>query len=107
MLQYGTGNCKGSLSADTVSIAGLTAVNVTFGEVSEEAADVFGSAPFDGILGMGPPGLAMNKVPPPMEMLVAQKLVQQNIFAFYLSSGGTARRAPCSPWAAPTIRTAA
>merc|ERR1711948_186032 len=62
----------------------------TFGEVTLEAADVFGQAPFDGILGMGVPAAAVDRVPMPMDMLVEQKKVEHNIFAFYLSSGGRA-----------------
>merc|ERR1711948_215320 len=62
----------------------------TFGEVTLEAADVFGQAPFDGILGMGVPAAAVDRVPMPMDMLVQQKKVEHNIFAFYLSSGGKA-----------------
>ena len=54
-LQYGTGSCNGVLSTDTISLApGATITGFDFGEVTHEAADVFGQAPFDGILGMGP-----------------------------------------------------
>jgi len=56
--------------------------------VTKEAADVFGQAPFDGILGLGPAAAAVDKVPMPMQMLVDQKKIQHNVFAFYLASGG-------------------
>jgi hypothetical protein len=59
-----------------------------FGELTHEAADVFGQAPFDGILGMGPPKAAVDHVAMPMQQLVKQGKIQHNIFAFYLSSGG-------------------
>mmetsp|Transcript_103147 Transcript_103147/g.183291 ORF Transcript_103147/g.183291 Transcript_103147/m.183291 type:complete len:392 (-) Transcript_103147:114-1289(-) len=88
MLQYGTGNCRGFLSNDNVQIGPLTIDNFTFGEVTTEAQDVFGQAPFDGILGMGVPGAAVDKVPMPMDMLVKQGKIQNNVFAFYLASGG-------------------
>lgn len=87
-LQYGTGSCQGFLSQDQVSIGGLSIDGFKFGEVTSEAVDVFGQAPFDGILGMGVPGAAVDKVPMPMDMLVAQKKLEHNVFAFYLSSGG-------------------
>eukprot|EP00440_Ansanella_granifera_P058485 gb/GFBE01063387.1/.p1 GENE.gb/GFBE01063387.1/~~gb/GFBE01063387.1/.p1 ORF type:complete len:386 (+),score=123.59 gb/GFBE01063387.1/:1-1158(+) len=87
-LAYGTGNCKGALSTDDVKMAGLTIKGASFGEVTEEAADVFGQAPFDGILGMGPPTAAVDKVPTPMQMLLEQKLIEKNIFAYYLASAG-------------------
>merc|ERR1712107_747384 len=67
---------------------GLTINGFTFGEVTTEAEDVFGTAPFDGILGMGVPKAAVDKTPMPMDMLVQQKKIEKNQFAFYLSSGG-------------------
>merc|ERR1711870_26051 len=76
------------ISQDTVTIGGQTITNFKFGEVTQEAADVFGAAPFDGILGMGPAKAAVDKVPMPMDQLVKQGKIQHNIFAFYLSSGG-------------------
>merc|ERR1712194_187848 len=87
-LQYGTGSCTGFISQDSVGIGGQTITNFKFGEVTKEAADVFGAAPFDGILGMGPAKAAVDKVPMPMDQLVKQGKVQHNIFAFYLASGG-------------------
>lgn len=87
-LQYGTGSCTGFISKDDVSIGSLKISTFQFGEVTQEAADVFGVAPFDGILGMGVPGAAIDHVPMPMDQLVAQKKVEHNIFSFYLSSGG-------------------
>jgi len=87
-LQYGTGSCKGFLSTDDVTIGGTTITGFAFGEVTTEAADVFGQAPFDGILGMGPAKAAIDKVPMPMDQLVAQGKIQHNMFAYYLASGG-------------------
>jgi cathepsin D len=89
-IQYGTGSCRGFISQDTVVIADLMIHNFKFAEVTTEAKDVFGSAPFDGILGMGPPALAVDKVPSPMGQLVAQGEVQHNVFSFFLSSDGKA-----------------
>lgn len=87
-LQYGTGSCTGFISQDTVELGGLTIKDFKFGEVTKEAADVFGQAPFDGILGMGPAKAAVDKVPMPMDQLVAQGKIQHNVFAFFLQSGG-------------------
>lgn len=85
-LQYGTGSCTGFLSADSTTLGGATLKNFTFGEVTHEAADVFGQAPFDGILGLGPPAAAIDKVPMPMAELKAQGLIEKNIFSAYLAS---------------------
>jgi len=87
-MQYGTGSCNGVLDQDDISLGGQTITGFTFGEVTEEAADVFGQAPFDGILGMGPAKAAVDKVPMPMDMLVSQGKIQHNVFAYYLASGG-------------------
>jgi len=87
-LQYGTGSCTGFISQDTVTIGGQDITSFKFGEVTKEAADVFGQAPFDGILGMGPAKAAVDHVPMPMDQLVAQGKIQHNVFAFYLQSGG-------------------
>lgn len=85
-LQYGTGSCTGFLSTDTVSIGGAEITGFDFGEVTHEAADVFGVAPFDGILGMGPPKAAVDRVAMPMDKLVQQGKIEHNVFAFYLQS---------------------
>jgi len=87
-LAYGTGSCNGFLSNDNTTIGGLTIKGFTFGEVTTEAADVFGTAPFDGILGMGPAAAAVDKTPMPMATMVSQGLIAHNIFSFYLASGG-------------------
>lgn len=89
-IQYGTGSSDGFISKDNVLIGGLTINGFSFAEVTSEAADVFGAAPFDGILGMGVAKAAVDKVPMPMDMLVQQKKIEHNIFAFYLTSGGKA-----------------
>merc|ERR1712113_544291 len=87
-LQYGTGSCTGFISQDSVGIGGQTITTFKFGEVTKEAADVFGAAPFDGILGMGPAKAAVDQVPMPMDQLLKQGKIQHNVFAFYLASGG-------------------
>lgn len=87
-LQYGTGNCTGFLSGDDTHLGGLTIKDFLFGEVTSEAADVFGDAPFDGILGLGPASAAVDQAPTVMDQLVAQKLISHNVFSFYLTSKG-------------------
>jgi len=87
-LQYGTGSCNGFLSQDDIVVGGAPITGFTFGEVTTEATDVFGQAPFDGILGMGPAKAAVDHTPMPMDMLVKQGKIQHNMFAYYLASGG-------------------
>jgi len=88
-LQYGTGSCKGFLSTDSISLGGASITGFDFGEVTTEAADVFGEAPFDGILGMGPAKAAADQVAMPMDKLVEQKQIEHNIFSFYLASNSS------------------
>jgi cathepsin D len=86
-LQYGTGSCNGFLSNDATGLGGAIIKNFSFGEVTTEAADVFGQEPFDGIIGFGPAKAAVDQVPMPMDQLVAQGVIQHNVFSFYLASG--------------------
>ncbi|RCN33183.1 eukaryotic aspartyl protease [Ancylostoma caninum] len=60
-IQYGSGSCNGYLGKDTVSFAGLTIKTQEFG-VATHLAQVFGYQPVDGILGLGWPALAVDKV---------------------------------------------
>jgi len=71
-----------------MSIGGASITGFKFGEVTEEAAGVFGSAPFDGILGMGPAAAAVDNTPMPMDLLVSQGVIENNMFAYYLASDG-------------------
>lgn len=81
---YGSGACGGFVSTDEVRLAGLAIPGFAFGEVTGETYDVFHTAPFDGIIGLGPP----QGFPSPMQMLVDHGKIKYNIFATYLSSGG-------------------
>mmetsp|Transcript_23461 Transcript_23461/g.73138 ORF Transcript_23461/g.73138 Transcript_23461/m.73138 type:complete len:397 (+) Transcript_23461:60-1250(+) len=87
-MRYATGSCRGFISQDDVTLGGLTASGFKFGEVTAEAADVFSTLPYDGILGLGPAADAVDRVPTLLDQLVAQKKVERNIFSFYLSFGG-------------------
>jgi len=87
-LPYGSGTCSGFLSLDTVTFGGIPIKGCTFGEVTNEPGEVWVESPFDGILGMGYPGIAVDKVTPPFDMLMQQKSLPANQFAFFLQTGG-------------------
>jgi len=80
---------KGFLSQDKVTIGGIntgaTISRFPFAEVMKEAKDSKNA--FDGIIGFGPPGSAVDNIPTPMEMLVEQKKIEHNVFAAYLAPG--------------------
>ncbi|EYB92364.1 hypothetical protein Y032_0195g1502 [Ancylostoma ceylanicum] len=91
-LFYGSGSCNGYLATDAVSFAGLKILKQEFG-VATTIADVFGYQPVDGILGLGWPDLAVEKVVPPMQNILSE--LDKPIFTVWLdrkvkpSAGGT------------------
>lgn len=89
-LPYGSGVCSGFLSQDTLTWSNFTVPSVVFGEVNQEPGAVWSEVPFDGICGMGLPGIAMDKVETPFSYLMAAEKLASNTFSFYLSSLGAA-----------------
>ncbi|NWU22149.1 CATD protein, partial [Dyaphorophyia castanea] len=84
-IRYGTGSLSGFLSQDTVTLADLKIVNQSFGEATKQPGITFIAAKFDGILGMAYPGISVNGVVPFFDNIMAQKLVEKNLFSFYLN----------------------
>ncbi|CAI2352694.1 unnamed protein product [Caenorhabditis sp. 36 PRJEB53466] len=80
-ISYGSGSCSGHLGKDTLSMGGLTIQVQEFG-LAESVASVFSEQPIDGILGLGWPELAVDKVVPPMQNLLPQ--LDLPLFTVYL-----------------------
>jgi len=84
-LFYGSGQCDGFLSMDTLTIGGVAVHNVTFGEMTSEGK-IFGSDPnFDGILGMGWPENSADQVTPVFQNMVTQGIVSAPVFYVWLN----------------------
>eukprot|EP00922_Rhytidocystis_sp_ex-Travisia-forbesii_P001098 GHVS01001563.1.p1 GENE.GHVS01001563.1~~GHVS01001563.1.p1 ORF type:complete len:351 (+),score=46.15 GHVS01001563.1:1-1053(+) len=85
-LKYGSGPVSGYLSKDRLMVGDVTVADYTFGEVTDAKglglAYMMGK--FDGILGLGWPGLAIDSVEPVFTAMVRLGLVPDSKFAFYL-----------------------
>jgi len=84
-IQYGSGSLTGYLSEDVVGIAGLTVKNQTFAEATDLPGITFVVAKFDGILGFAFKSIAVDGVATVWDNIMAQGLVSEKSFAFFLS----------------------
>jgi cathepsin D len=85
-IQYGTGSMTGFLSQDSLNIGGLVVKNQIFAEATGEPGITFIAAQFDGILGFAFDTISVDHVVPVWYNILAQKLVSNPVFAFWLSN---------------------
>lgn len=93
-IQYGSGGVSGYFSKDAVTLGGVTATNIKFGEVTKLAGYSFILAKFDGILGMGFQSISVGNATTVFEELYRQGQINEASFSFYLSkvAGGETGR---------------
>jgi cathepsin D len=87
-IQYGSGPVDGFVSQDSVGWGGMTVRSQMFAEITDVSGlgMAFLIGKFDGILGMGFQSISVDNIPTVFQGLIAQRLIDQPIFSFYLSS---------------------
>jgi saccharopepsin len=84
-IRYGSGSLSGFVSQDIMTIGDLKIKDQIFAEATEEPGLAFAFGRFDGILGLGYDTISVNKIPPPFYNMIDQGLLDEPVFAFYLS----------------------
>jgi len=84
-IRYGSGSLSGFVSQDHISIGDLTIKDQLFAEATSEPGLAFAFGRFDGILGLGYDTIAVNGIEPPFYKMIDQDLIDEPVFAFYLS----------------------
>ncbi|XP_058860697.1 pepsin A-like [Acipenser ruthenus] len=87
-IQYGTGSMTGLLGYDTVTVAGIVDTNQIFGLSKTEPGDFLYYSVSDGILGLSYPSISASGATPVFDNMMAEGLVSQDLFSFYLSRDG-------------------
>lgn len=84
-IRYGSGSLEGYVSEDTVTIGDLKIKHQQFAEATSEPGLAFAFGRFDGIMGLGYDTISVNKIVPPFYNMIDQGLIDEPVFAFYLS----------------------
>ncbi|KAJ2775944.1 aspartic proteinase precursor [Coemansia nantahalensis] len=83
---YGSGGLIGQVGADTLHIGGVSVPNVHVG-LATHMSRFFSTARFDGVFGLGFPGLSRIQSQPPLYAMVQAGLVDKPIFSFWVREG--------------------
>ncbi|KAF8387600.1 hypothetical protein HHK36_026253 [Tetracentron sinense] len=84
-IHYGSGSISGFFSQDNVEVGDLVVKDQVFIEATREGSLTFVVAKFDGILGLGFQEISVGKAVPVWDNMVAQGLVSEKVFSFWLN----------------------
>jgi Eukaryotic aspartyl protease len=90
-IMYGSGSVSGFFSKDSVTLADdLVVEGQRFGEIQDAGGlgIAYALGKFDGILGMGFTSISIDGAKTVFENAIAQNVVDQPIFSFYLGDNG-------------------
>ncbi|XP_067863957.1 gastricsin-like [Heptranchias perlo] len=85
-IAYGSGSLSGFFGYDTVDVAGISIPKQEFGLSQNEPGTSFYYSKFDGILGLGYPGLSAGGATTVFDGMMQDRLVSQPLFSIYLGS---------------------
>ncbi|KAL0970627.1 hypothetical protein UPYG_G00244680 [Umbra pygmaea] len=86
-VSYGSGIIDGIFAYDKVHVGSIVINNQEIGLSTNDSGNLFVVAQFDGILGLSYPTISAGGQTPVMDNMISKKLLQANIFAFYLTRG--------------------
>lgn len=89
-IEYGSGPVSGIYSKDNINMGGNEIAAYTFAEVdnTKGLGPAWKAGHFDGICGMGWDDISVDHVDTPLRALINSKQLTENVFAFFLGSGG-------------------
>ncbi|CAI9167000.1 unnamed protein product [Rangifer tarandus platyrhynchus] len=85
-LSFSTGRMSGYLGSDIIQVTDLVAPWQAFGLSTNLSSDAVEYVPYDGILGLAYPSLAIDGTSPVFDNLNNLRVISQPVFAFYLSN---------------------
>jgi saccharopepsin len=88
-IEYGSGRMSGFVSKDVMQIGDLKIDGQDFAEATFQPGTAFALSKFDGILGMGYSSISVNNIVPPFYHMIAQGLLDEPVFSFYLGNAST------------------
>uniref|UniRef100_UPI00398E9106 pepsin A-like n=1 Tax=Pristiophorus japonicus TaxID=55135 RepID=UPI00398E9106 len=86
-IRYGTGSMTGVLGYDIVRVSSIDVTHQEFGLSITEPGSFLYYAKFDGILGLAYPNIASSGATTVFDNMMSEHLVEQPMFAFYLTRG--------------------